>query len=66
MILAGGKYLEIKASLHLYHESIQFLGKDENQVFSTTSKRKRKYLQFNNTIIRIFLLLHITQINKVV
>ena len=27
MILAGGKYLEIKASLHLFHESILFLGK---------------------------------------
>ena len=31
MILAGGKYLEIKASLHLFQESILFLGKDENQ-----------------------------------
>ena len=34
MILAGGKYLEIKASLHLFHESILFLGKDENEVFA--------------------------------
>ena len=34
MILAGGKYLEIKASLHLFHESILFLGKDENQVLA--------------------------------
>ena len=30
MILAGAKYLEIKASLHLFHESILFLGKDGN------------------------------------
>ena len=30
--LRGGKYLEIKASLHLFHESILFLGKEENQV----------------------------------
>ena len=34
LILAGGKYLEIKASLHLFHESILFLGKDENQVLA--------------------------------
>ena len=30
MILVGGKYLEIKASLHLFHELILFLGKEEN------------------------------------
>ena len=34
MILAGGKYLEIKASLHLFHESILFLDKDKNQVLA--------------------------------
>ena len=34
MILAGGKHLEIKASLHLFHESILFLGKDENQILA--------------------------------
>ena len=34
MILAGGKYLEIKASLHLFQESILFLGKDENQTLA--------------------------------
>jgi len=34
MILAGGKYLEIKASLHLFHETILFLGKDDkNKTF---------------------------------
>ena len=33
-LLAGGKYLEIKASLHLFHESILFLDKDENQVLA--------------------------------
>src|SRR5215213_7732065 len=31
IILAGGQYLPIKASLHLVHESILFLGKDSNQ-----------------------------------
>ena len=35
-ILAGGKYLEIKASLHLFHESTLFLGKYENQVLANT------------------------------
>ena len=34
MIIAGGKYLEIKASLHLFHESILFLGKDKNQALA--------------------------------
>ena len=34
MILGGGKYLEIKASLHLFQESILFLGKEENQVLA--------------------------------
>ena len=34
MILAGGKYFEIKASLHLFQESILFLGKDENQALA--------------------------------
>ena len=34
MTLAGGKYLEIKAYLHLFHESILFLGKDESQVLA--------------------------------
>ena len=34
MILVGGKYLEIKASLHLFQESILFLGKDENQTLA--------------------------------
>ena len=34
MILAGGKYLEIKASLHLFHESILFFGQDGNQVLA--------------------------------
>ena len=34
MILAEGKHLEIRASLHLFHESILFLGKEENQVLA--------------------------------
>ena len=40
MILAGGKYLEIKASLHLFQESILFLGKDENQALARSLSEK--------------------------
>ena len=39
MILAGGKYLEIKTSLHLSQESILFLGKDENQVLARSQAK---------------------------
>ena len=48
MILAGGKYLEIKASLHLFHESILFLGKEENQVLAQSLSKNRN--SFNLTI----------------
>ena len=48
MILAGGKYLEIKASLHLFHESILFLGKDENQVLARSLSENGN--SFNLTI----------------
>ena len=48
MILAGGKYLEIKASLHLFHESILFLGKDENQALARSLSEKGN--NFNLTI----------------
>src|SRR3989337_2329521 len=48
MILAGRKYLEIKASLHLFHESILFLGKDENQVLARS--RSENGNNFNLTI----------------
>ena len=48
MILAGGKYLEIKASLHLFHESILFLGKDENQALARSLSEKGN--SFNLTI----------------
>ena len=40
MILAGGKYLEIKASLHLFQESILFLGKDKNQTLARSLSEK--------------------------
>ena len=34
MILVGGKYLDIKAPLHLFQVSILFLGKVENQALA--------------------------------
>ena len=48
MILAGGKYLEIKESLHLFHESILFLGKDENQTLARSLSENGN--NFNLTI----------------
>ena len=48
MIFVGGKYLEIKASLHLFHEPILFLGKDENQVLARSRSENRN--TFNLTI----------------
>ena len=48
MILAGGKYLEIKASLHFFQESILFLGKDENQVLARPLRENGN--SFNLTI----------------
>ena len=66
MILAGGKYLEIKASLHLFQESILFLGKDENQTLARSLSENGN--NFNLTILLSvsFFLLHITQINRIV
>ena len=65
MILARGKYLEMKASLHLFHESILFLDKDENQVLARSLSEIGN--SFNLTIsVNKFRLLHITQINEIV
>src|SRR6266536_201037 len=38
IIFAGGKYLVIKASLHLFQESILLRGKEENQIFAGSRK----------------------------
>ena len=48
MILAGGKYLEIKASLHLFQESILFLGKDENQALARSLSEKGNSFNLTN------------------
>src|SRR3989337_1269406 len=44
----GGKYLVIKASLHLSQESILFRAKDENQIFARS--RNENGNNFNFTI----------------
>src|SRR5215216_3640043 len=46
IILEGGKYLAIKASLHLSHESILFRGKDENQVLARSLSEKGNNFNF--------------------
>ena len=53
IILAGGKYLEIKASLHLFQESTLFLGKDENQNLARSLSENRN--NFNLTILLSYL-----------
>ena len=59
MILAGGKYLEIKTSLHLFQESILFLGKDKNQVLARSLSEKGN--SFNLTISLSFFAYHTNQ-----
>src|ERR1041385_3758749 len=44
IILAGGLYFPIKASLHLSQESRLFLGKDSNQILAPPLKEKGKSL----------------------
>ena len=66
MILAGGKYLEIKASLHLFHESILFLGKDENQALARSLREKVNSFNLTISLSTSFFLLHVTQINKAI
>ena len=46
--LSGRKYIDIKASLHLFHQSILFLGKDENQVLARSLSENGN--SFNLTI----------------
>ena len=48
MILAGGKYLAIKASLHLSHVPILLRGKDKNQDLALSLSEKGN--NFNFTI----------------
>ena len=40
MVLAGGKYLAIKASLHLSHVPTLFRGNDENQALALCLSEK--------------------------
>src|SRR4051812_16296219 len=60
IILAGGQYFPIKASLHLSQESMLFLGKDCSHSLALPLKEKGKNLKFNNITI-YFLVLLISQ-----
>ena len=64
MILAGGKYLEIKASLNLFQESILFLGKDANQALARSISEKGN--SFNLTISLSTYSFAYTQINEAI
>src|SRR3954470_9063026 len=66
IILAGGFYFPIKASLHLSQESMLFLGKDWSQTLALPLKEKGKKLKFNNITIYFLLLFHITKLNKII
>ena len=61
----GGKYLEIKASLHLFQESILFLGKDENQVLARCHSENGNSFNLTISLSTYFFLLHMTQINEI-
>ena len=61
IILVGGKYLVIKASLHLFQESILLRGKEENQFFAESSKENENNFIFTTSLSTSFFLLHITQ-----
>ena len=54
MILAGGKYLEIKASLHLFHESILFSGKEEEPAFTITRDDDGTWVLGGEKLTRLF------------
>src|ERR1041384_3496676 len=49
IILAGGYYFPIKASLHLSQESMLFLGKDWNQILASPLKEKGKILSLTTS-----------------
>src|SRR3990170_7322074 len=61
IIFVGGKYLVIKASLHLSQESILFRGKDENQIFGRSLNENGNNFNFTISLSTYFFHLHITQ-----
>src|SRR3954468_18100793 len=63
IILAGGYYFPIKASLHLVQESILFLGKESNHSLAFPLQEKGKKLDIS---IYILILLHLTKFNKAI
>ena len=50
----GGKYIEIKASLHLFQESILFLGKDENQALARSLSEKGNSFNLTTSLSTFF------------
>ena len=64
IIFAGGKYLVIKASLHLFQESILLRGNEENQIFARSRKEKGNNFNITISLSTSFFLLHITQFNE--
>ena len=54
IIFAGGKYLVIKASLHLSQESILFCGKYENQIFARSCNENGNNFNFTISVSTSF------------
>src|SRR6266496_3895688 len=54
IIFAGGKYLVIKASLHLSQESILLRGKEENQNFVRSRKENGNNFNFKTSLSTYF------------
>src|SRR5215216_6700786 len=54
IIFAGGKYLVIKASLHLFQESILLRGKEENHFFAESRKENGNNFMFTTSLSTFF------------
>ena len=55
IIFMGGKYLLIKASLHLFQESILLRGKEQNQFFARYRKENGNNFHFTTSLFTSFL-----------
>src|SRR3990170_5056390 len=55
IIFAGGKYLVIKASLHLSQEPVLLRGKEENQFFARSRKENGNNFNFTISLSTSFL-----------
>src|SRR3990170_8497642 len=54
IIFAAGKYLVIKASLHLFQELILLRGKEENQIFARSRKENGNNFNFTTSLSTSF------------